>query len=126
MLVARVYDDNNPTPVRVAKVTGETYRDVCMNLQPMLIAVHAARPKAKLRFVIDGEQDMDGATLFRARCLYPGCAKQKLQLESRIPPELVGALTLVFHTSHEGHPIELRYGDHVWRSPVERGRVVAP
>lgn len=35
-----------------------------------------------------------------------------------VPIELVGALTLVFHTAHEGHPLQLTYDGRSWSSPI--------
>lgn len=51
------------------------------------------------------------------RCLHWLC-KNNPPLEASVPIEMVGPLTLVFHTSHEGHPIELSYDGRRWSSPL--------
>ena len=39
------------------------------------------------------------------------------KLETAVPPELVGAMTLLLHTAHEGHPMRVTYDGRSWQSP---------
>lgn len=107
---------------RLNQVKADTYEQLCFALQPVIIATHATQPHVEheLSFRIVGSPELPKLKedeLF-IRCLFPKCRKAKTTMQTRVPLELVGAATLVFHTAHEGHPLELTYAGRTWRSPV--------
>lgn len=93
--------------------------ELCGLVASLVVACHAAQPhcnhvlKASLPEVCGVEHEL------AIRCLNEACEMMPW-LVTECPIELVGALTLVFHTAHEGHPIELRYGDRSWSSPTSK------
>jgi len=110
---------------KLASTKARSYRDMCFALQPLLVSCHATVPHCPhtLEFSIAGaprEHELEEADDLLIRCLSPACVKQDLHLLTRAPIELVGALTLMFHTSHEGHGMEIKYGSHVWTSPQKQ------
>lgn len=85
----------------------------------LLLAGHVADNHAghALELTLQDVPEPKGCTL-KLRCLYPGCTRGELvQTHSECPPWMVGALTICFHTSHEGHPLEVTFNDRTWRSP---------
>lgn len=108
---------------RIDEVKADTYEELCYALQPIIVSAHAteAHIKHSIDFRIVGTSEipqLEDNELF-IRCLFPNCRKAKTTLQTRVPLPMVGALTLVFHTSHEGHPLELTYRGRTWRSPVQ-------
>lgn len=104
-------------------VRGEVEADTLEELGPLLTAVvvsfHSTPPHCphpmKIAFVDPARPEV----LVTWRCLDPRCSPNgNREMKERIPREMIGAMTLVFHTSHEGHPIEIEYGGRSWRSPV--------
>lgn len=51
------------------------------------------------------------------RCLAKHCTKGKTW-SGKVPIELVGAMTIMFHTGHEGHPLEIMYDGETWSTPT--------
>jgi hypothetical protein len=110
--------------VVLAATKTATYREMCLAFQPMLVCCHATPPHCphQMEFSLRGAPrmpELEHADELAIRCLSPDCLKAGLSLQTRAPLELVGALALVFHTSHEGHPIEMRYRDQTWTSPTK-------
>lgn len=103
----------------LANLERETFREALFDLQSALVTCHAAVPHCQHHFAIeiDPESCEDGKTL-KIECVEQrNCKMEKVRTWENVPLELVGALTLVFHTSHEGHPLRVKYGDDVWASP---------
>lgn len=90
--------------------------ELCGVIESLVAACHAARPHCShaLRLAIDNTQGVERELTIR--CKAKNCARAPA-LVTTCPVELVGALTLVFHTAHEGHPIELTYDGRTWSSP---------
>jgi len=123
VIVASIIDEE--TNERLAKVTATSWYELTREMESLIVAAHAALPKSKLKFQLDGEPEFDQSKHFKARCLHPSCDRAKVQLEDKIPIELVGMMTLIFHTAHEGHPMEVTFDGRTWRSPVSPGQKVA-
>lgn len=104
-------------------VRGEAEAATLEELGPLLTAVvvsfHSTPPHCPHPMKIDFVDPARSDVVFTLRCIDPRCApNQGREMTTRCPRELIGALTLVFHTSHEGHPIEIEYEGRTWRSPV--------
>lgn len=111
-----------PCKKRLSEAKADTYEELCYALQPLIVAAHAteAHIQHEITFRLVGTSEipeLDTDELF-IRCLAPNCRRTKVTMRTRAPLPLVGALTLVFHTAHEGHPLELTYRGRTWRSPT--------
>jgi hypothetical protein len=104
-------------------VRGEVEAATLIELGPLLtalvVAFHATPPHCphpmEIEFVPEPPAEVD----FAVRCLDPRCHSPTIkELRTRCHREMIGALTLMFHTSHEGHPIEIECDGRSWRSPV--------
>ena len=99
---------------RIIASTGEV-----MGLFSLLIACHATYPHTSHTFELVSEMPYVGPKHpLVIECLHPKCPVTTGRMIELVPIELVGALTLVFHSSHEGHRIRVTYGDdYDWQSP---------
>lgn len=102
-----------------SEVEAATLDELGPLLTAVVVSFHSTPPHCphamKIAFVDAARPDI----LLTLRCIDPRCApNQGREMKTRCPRELIGALTLVFHTSHEGHPIEIEYEGRSWRSPV--------
>lgn len=61
--------------------------------------------------------------VLKVRCRQQGC-KGVGVFETSCAPFMVGALVLGFHSAHEGHPLEITYGDRTWVPPPKPGQPV--
>lgn len=101
----------------LAEVEALSRSELCGIITSLVAACHATHPhtahtlKACIPEVRGVEREL------RIRCLHWSC-KDVEPLVTRCPIELVGALTLVFHTSHEGHPLEFSFDGRTWSSPT--------
>ena len=85
-----------------------------------VLGLHATKPHSEhvVTFTLD---DWPAPTVsLEVECLASGCADRGnvVLLETRCALELVPAIALVFHTSHEGHPLRLRVDGDEWTSPM--------
>ena len=88
-------------------------------LASLIIACHATMPHCPHELLARFDGQLDAHELEHElviRCLHPGCSDAETT-RTHCPRELVAALTILHHTAHEGHPLELRYGNRTWRSP---------
>lgn len=83
----------------------------------LLVACHAAMPHNDHPLAVRLPEVRGVDRELSIRCLHWLC-KNDAPLVARVPVELVAALTLVFHTSHEGHPIEITFDGRTWSSPL--------
>ena len=108
---------------RLAEVETQTIEAMLLfKLPSLLIACHAATPHCphELSFEFEGvpiklKSEEKALTL---KCLFPSCAKANTIMETSCPKEMVTALTICFHSAHEGHPMEIVYDGRAWRSPL--------
>lgn len=50
--------------------------------------------------------------LLKIECLHPSCANKPTRtFEKMVPVELISMCSLQFHAIHEGHPIQVQWGD---------------
>lgn len=94
-----------------------TLRELGQILTSALVSFHATHPHCSHEIKIEMDEVPSNKELY-IRCLKPHeqCASVR-ELRTTAVLEMVGALTLMFHTSHEGHPIEITYDGRSWRSP---------
>ena len=88
-------------------------------LTTQLIAAHACEDHraCTLTFEVEEWAGLPPKDL-HIRCLHVTC-RNKPVYEASCPIQLVDTHTLAFHTSHEGHPIEVTWGGEVIaRSPT--------
>ena len=112
---------------RLAKITAPNWRELCFKMESLIVAAHAAAPKSTLKFHIDGHQALVNSKTLHIECLNDSCVKASApQLDENVPLELVGAMTLVFHTAHEGHRLSVVYDGVKWQSPLVRPEPAAP
>lgn len=111
----------------VLKASADTWRELAYAMQTLLLATHATRPHTehRLTFKIEGEAlSEEGEPLteqpYRIECLDKTCKREKVSAGTA-PIELMGALALAHHTSHEGHAIKLTWGSRTWTSPSKTG-----
>ena len=92
--------------------------ELCGVIESLLVASHAAQPHCNhaLRAVVEGASGVERELTIR--CKHRHCAATVPPFVVMCPIELVGALTIVFHASHEGHPLELTYDGRTWSSPL--------
>lgn len=90
-----------------------------MGLFSLLIACHATVPHTSHTFEVVSSMPYAGPKYpLVIECLHPRCPVATGRMIELVPIELVGPLTLVFHSSHEGHRIRVNYGDeYEWMSP---------
>lgn len=78
---------------------------------PWLLNLHTSPPHVNhaLYIQVDGEESVkdEGEHEIIIRCLQCDGSQPYHKAVHRAPMELVGALTLMLHTRHEGHPLEL-------------------
>lgn len=78
---------------------------------PWLLNLHTSPPHVNhpLYILVDGEGSVsdEGEHEIMIRCLQCDGSQPYHKAAHRAPLALVGALTLMLHTRHEGHPIEL-------------------
>jgi len=103
-------------------VSGEVAAPTLTELGPLLTAIvvawHATPPHCPHQLKIEFSEELRPDVDLVIRCVGAQChSPQFREFKTKCPRELVGALTLLFHTSHEGHPIEIVYDGRSWRSP---------
>jgi hypothetical protein len=94
----------------------ETLREMGPILTSAIAAFHAAQPHCSHPISIEMESVPSDKEL-HIRCFKEHCDAVR-EMRTTCPIELVGALTLCFHTSHEGHPIEITFDGRRWCSSV--------
>lgn len=94
-------------------VEADTLADLGPMLTSAVVAFHAGPPHCPHTIAIEMEE-MAGDKEFYIRCLR--CEGVR-EMKTMAPKEMIGALTLLFHTAHEGHGIEIVYDGKKWRSP---------
>jgi len=110
-----------PCGLVIGELERPTLGELGAELAAVLVGCHARHPHC--RHELELEIGGDVARL-------PGASEPLVELElvclgdgqkfhTRAPRWLVGALTLVFHTSHEGHPLELVVDGRRWRCTGE-------
>lgn len=100
----------------ISTVDAETQQALEQVLSGALVGCHAAHPRCTLSFQFLQPPSQDRLIDH----LSISCKQCNMTVEHDVEVELVGALTLVFHTAHEGHGLILRYGDRTWESPVKK------
>lgn len=101
------------------EVNAASLADLGPLLTSLVVAWHATPPHCPHPIKIEFAEELRPEVELIVRCIGPQChSPQFKELKTSCPRELVGALTLMFHTSHEGHPIEIVYDGRTWRSPV--------
>lgn len=100
-------------------VEATTLADLGQVLTSLLVAVHATSPHEVhgLSFEIDHGNFVIEHELV-LQCLRKGCDRDR-EMRVMVPYVLVGAMTLVFHTAHEGHRLAMSYDGRSWESPAE-------
>ena len=84
----------------------------------LLIEAHACVPHCPHTLTLNFDGEVGGAAKeVIVRCIKDQCDGLR-EIKTTVPIELVPAMVVLMHTSHEGHPLELVYDDVVWRSPV--------
>jgi hypothetical protein len=111
----------------VETVDAETSMELCAQSLAVGVAMHACKAhqahKVQLRLEPETARSLlgEGARKhLHIECLAGGCSDRATptQLDAGlVPAELIGALALCFHTSHEGHPFRITWGDQSWESP---------
>lgn len=81
-----------------------------------LVAFHATPPHCPHEICLSFEDNYPekpkGSNILIVKCLKCGTSQQTLA-----PIELVSAIVICFHASHEAHPLEFTYGGRTVRSP---------
>jgi len=116
------------------KLLGETRtEDVNSPLATAFLALaHFTLPHSashKLRLLIDGRdlQALDGEHHIELRCLHAQCAHRHDRIASTTAPAwLVSAMAIVFHASHEGHPLQLIVDGKLWWPTTATGTPAPP
>jgi len=92
-------------------------REMLYGSQGLVVSCHATEPHCQhqLELSFDPPQALVGGELI-IECLHSGC-RSKDPWRTKAPLELVGALTLLFHTAHEGHSLKLSYAGQTWQTP---------
>jgi len=87
----------------------------------MIIGCHASKEHCShsLKFTIHGPKMQDkNKKRLKIECLHNNCIRKKDKfIETDVPIELVSAITIAFHSSHEGHRLKLTYDGETWESP---------
>ncbi len=94
-----------------------TLRELGAILTSALVSFHACQPHCSHEIKIELEDDVATDKELHIRCFKEACDAVR-EIRTACPIELVGALTLMFHTTHEGHPIEITFDGRTWKSPV--------
>lgn len=104
------------TPDGDKEVKALNWRLLGQQIASEVICYHSNHPGKEVRVTWP---DHYGLPLFQLKLTCLRCGDiPAAHREWMCPQELVSALTLVFHTSHEGHPIKLEYMGMTWESPV--------
>lgn len=97
----------------LSAIMASTPADLHALLESHLVQAHAAHTSCEIECVVD--IDAPGRELV-IECLQCG----NVRTGADIPPYLVGAYVISFHTAHEGHRLRINYGDRVWESPQRK------
>lgn len=109
------------TSEAISRTVEAPTKDLGSILSALLVAWHATPPHCPHRMRIEFE---DSAAEPRethevvVRCLKPGCENAPPVTRAVVPIELVGAIVISHHTSHEAHPLEFSYNGDTFRSPT--------
>ena len=101
----------------ISTVRADNSRDLEQSLAGALVGCHAIHPSCALT----AHFEEDAAPVRPRRDLVITCLAGPCELRTvthHVPIELVGAMTLLFHTAHEGHPLRLEYDGEAWESPL--------
>lgn len=92
-----------------------TYKELAFGIQALLVGCHAVVPHCnhQLDLRITGEPESERHELVIA-CEATACRLKKIKATHHVPIELVGAMVLIFHTGHEGHPLRVWYAGEEW------------
>lgn len=101
----------------LGEVSALSRHELCALVTSLVAACHATQPHCNHPLRVSLPEIRGDTRELRIRCLHWNC-RDVPSLVATCAIELVGALTLVFHTSHEGHPIELSYAGQTWASPT--------
>lgn len=116
MLTAKIKCTQCNRPL--TKQSFETYKELAFGMQALIVACHAAMPHCnhQLEFKVEGDPEYPDAHELEITCQAVGCRTKKISQKSTVPIELVGAMLLIFHTGHEGHPLEVTYNGERWET----------
>ena len=101
----------------LGELTALSRSELCGVVASLVVAAHAAQPHCShpLRVVLDDVKAIEHELTIR--CLSRHCTNQPPYVVT-CPIEIVAAIAVIFHTSHEGHPFELTYNGRTWTSPL--------
>jgi hypothetical protein len=101
------------------EVEAPTLADLGQVIAGTLVTIHATSPHEvhAMTFHVEDTPPMVERELV-LQCLRKGCERER-EMKVMVPYVLVGAMTLVFHTAHEGHRMSLSYDGKTWESPAE-------
>lgn len=85
-------------------------------LESTLIQAHAAHTSCTIAFELDTPSTARPLTIECLQC--PGARREY----NDVPPYLVGAHTITFHTAHESHRFRVSYCGREWESPAKEKR----
>lgn len=104
------------------KATKEVEADTLANLgeaiMSQVVAMHATSPHEVHGMSVDVDHGGKVERELVLKCIRDRCDRER-EMRVMVPWELVGAMTLLFHTAHEGHRLEMSYDGRTWTSPKE-------
>ena len=84
----------------------------------VMVGMHATSPHEVHGMEVEVDHGPGPQHELVIQCLRKGCERER-EMRVTVPYVLVGAMTLVFHTAHEGHRLALSYDGRHWESPAE-------
>src|SRR5687767_6452614 len=79
-------------------------------LGALIVSCHASSPHSgnhKLIGKIDGMENINSSVNLHIKCIGPNCGAARKEVQYSTLMALVSALTIAFHTEHEGHPLQI-------------------
>lgn len=110
---------SRPVPMIVVCQTFASYKECVLGLQGLLISSHAKSTHVthQLAFKIEGEEASSEPKTLEIQCASVACRADTKSWSGKVPIELVGAMTIMFHTGHEGHPLRIIWDGEAWETP---------
>lgn len=105
------------TPQAITQTIEAPLKDLGSILSAFIVAWHATPPHCPHKMRLDFVETPPESSEVQVRCLKPDCGNAPRETRAIVPIELVGAVVIAHHTSHEAHPLEFSYKGTSWRSP---------
>jgi hypothetical protein len=103
----------------MGEVEATALKELGIALSMQLLSVHTTNIHVshRLRFELEDTSIFSDEIELKIKCLHEHCLSHNIEYITHTPIELVPVEVLAFHATHEGHMLDIWYGNKHIKSP---------